>query len=200
MTIELKKDTKRKLFQVAAELFSRDGYYKVSVREICEAAGVTKPVLYYYFKDKENLLFEMIKETRITVNQLVEKYIINETKFVDQLEGVIKLYIEFINDHSHFVQLSTFIQFMAAPEKVKQYKYDTTREDWEKITRLFLLAQKNGELKQGIEPLLLAKNFIGSIIIILSSYMMNHINAEQFNKELYEILEFWKQEFVIEKN
>lgn len=43
------------LSQVAARLFAERGYDATSVREIVEAAGVTKPTLYYHFGSKEGL-------------------------------------------------------------------------------------------------------------------------------------------------
>jgi AcrR family transcriptional regulator len=48
------------LLMAALELFTRCGYAASSVREICQAAGVTKPVLYYYFKSKEGLYLEIM--------------------------------------------------------------------------------------------------------------------------------------------
>jgi AcrR family transcriptional regulator len=41
--------------QVAARLFAARGYDATSVRAIVEAAGVTKPTLYYHFGSKEGL-------------------------------------------------------------------------------------------------------------------------------------------------
>ncbi len=41
--------------RVAARLFAERGYDATSVREIVEAAGVTKPTLYYHFGSKEGL-------------------------------------------------------------------------------------------------------------------------------------------------
>lgn len=43
------------LAHVAARLFAERGYDATSVREIVEAAGVTKPTLYYHFGSKEGL-------------------------------------------------------------------------------------------------------------------------------------------------
>ena len=39
----------------ALELFSQKGYDATSVREICEAAGVTKPTLYHFYGSKEGV-------------------------------------------------------------------------------------------------------------------------------------------------
>jgi AcrR family transcriptional regulator len=43
------------LLRAGIALFAERGYTGTSVREIVELAGVTKPVLYYYFKSKEGL-------------------------------------------------------------------------------------------------------------------------------------------------
>ncbi|MBM3744372.1 MAG: TetR/AcrR family transcriptional regulator [Acidobacteria bacterium] len=45
---------------VATELFSEKGYAATTTREICQKAGITKPVLYYYFGSKEQLFRELI--------------------------------------------------------------------------------------------------------------------------------------------
>jgi AcrR family transcriptional regulator len=45
----------RDIAKVAARLFATQGYEATSVRMIVEAAGVTKPTLYYHFKSKEGL-------------------------------------------------------------------------------------------------------------------------------------------------
>ena len=51
------EDGARKRLMVSAiGLFAEKGYASTSVREIVARAGVTKPVLYYYFKNKEGLL------------------------------------------------------------------------------------------------------------------------------------------------
>ena len=50
-----------RILQVAICLFAQKGYEATSTREIVEAAGVTKPMLYYYFGSKEGLCKAAIK-------------------------------------------------------------------------------------------------------------------------------------------
>jgi len=54
--------TYKGLLSAARELFARKGYSGTSVREIVAAADVTKPVLYYYFRNKEGLYLELFRE------------------------------------------------------------------------------------------------------------------------------------------
>ncbi len=48
------------ILNAAIEVFARKGYAASSIREICHAAGVTKPVLYYHFRSKEHLYRELM--------------------------------------------------------------------------------------------------------------------------------------------
>ena len=57
------KETEQRLLDCALTLFSQKGYAATSIREIIEAAGVTRPVLYYYFTNKEALFARLIEVT-----------------------------------------------------------------------------------------------------------------------------------------
>ncbi len=54
------KDARNTILESARELFAQKGYAASSIREISQAAGVTKPVIYYHFKDKEHLYLELM--------------------------------------------------------------------------------------------------------------------------------------------
>ena len=54
-----KSGVKDTIISKALELFSAKGYEGVSVSELTEAAGITKPSLYYYFGSKEGV-FETV--------------------------------------------------------------------------------------------------------------------------------------------
>ncbi len=55
----------QKLLESALTLFSEKGYEGTSIREIIESAGVTRPVLYYYFENKEDL-YRRLVETKFS--------------------------------------------------------------------------------------------------------------------------------------
>lgn len=53
-------EAESKLLESALTLFSEKGYEGTSIREIIEGAGVTRPVLYYYFENKEDLFKRLV--------------------------------------------------------------------------------------------------------------------------------------------
>jgi AcrR family transcriptional regulator len=54
-------DARERLRAAALHQFTQRGYAATSIRELCQAAGVTKPVLYYYFKSKEGLYLDLME-------------------------------------------------------------------------------------------------------------------------------------------
>ncbi len=60
-----------RLFEAALKLFARKGYHATSVREIVEAAGVSKPVLYYWFRNKEGVFRHLMDEAVAAHRQIL---------------------------------------------------------------------------------------------------------------------------------
>lgn len=63
---------RQRLLSCATQLFTRKGYTATTVREIVEAAGVTKPVLYYYFRNKEGIYLELIRQAFMRFDALLD--------------------------------------------------------------------------------------------------------------------------------
>ena len=56
----MKSARRDKIREAAIGLFAEKGYAATTTREICQRAGVTKPVLYYHFENKERLYCELL--------------------------------------------------------------------------------------------------------------------------------------------
>ena len=55
-------ETKRKIFRAAKNILRRDGYEQLSIKNICEEAGVSNGSFYHHFKTKDDLLSYYIEE------------------------------------------------------------------------------------------------------------------------------------------
>ena len=65
---------REKLLSCATELFNRKGYVSTTVREIVAEAGVTKPVLYYYFGNKEGIYKELMRPPFVKLEALLIEF------------------------------------------------------------------------------------------------------------------------------
>lgn len=56
------RETKRRIFRAAKTILQREGYEQLSIKNICEEAGVSNGSFYHHFKTKDDLLSYYIEE------------------------------------------------------------------------------------------------------------------------------------------
>lgn len=66
--------TKERIFEVATELFAKEGYNIVSMRDIAKKVGITEGAIYRHYENKEAILDDIFDTyTRTHVNFLISK-------------------------------------------------------------------------------------------------------------------------------
>ena len=94
-------------------LFSGRAYEGVSVSELAEAAGITKPTLYYYFGSKEGLFEAVLQSQYADLDKVLAEnavYIPNPKSYYDDiyktLTGVVSAYFLFAREHEPFFRMA----------------------------------------------------------------------------------------------
>lgn len=103
-------DEKRQaILDRSAELFSAHGYDRASMNKIAEACGVSKANLYHYYKDKEGLLFDVIRFHLEELLEVVETADRPDEQPEARLRGLIAALLEAYRDadSQHNVQISS---------------------------------------------------------------------------------------------
>ena len=81
MNVQPKKQKKRieeirriELIEAAYRIFIKDGLKGLTTTRICQEAGMSQGILTYYFKDKDEVLFEMVRHAnRILMDDVVAR-------------------------------------------------------------------------------------------------------------------------------
>jgi AcrR family transcriptional regulator len=55
---EIKRDA---VLRAAAQAFNENGFHKTSLDDVAERLNITKPTIYYYVKNKDQILFECVR-------------------------------------------------------------------------------------------------------------------------------------------
>ena len=97
-------ESRREILRVAEEIFARKGYSGTSTREIAEAAGVTKGLLFYHFQTKERLYLTVIESIMKALHQIA----VPPTDSVDRIAHIrtfIDGWTDLLAEHPHIPKL-----------------------------------------------------------------------------------------------
>lgn len=86
---EIKRDA---VLQTAAHLFLESGYHKTSMSQLATRLKITKPALYYYFRNKEEILVECYRAGILAIEGLLDKAAVSHGKGLDKVKAYIKAY------------------------------------------------------------------------------------------------------------
>ncbi|MGM4888319.1 TetR/AcrR family transcriptional regulator [Tardiphaga sp. 20_F10_N6_6] len=102
-------DKRRAILDRSAELFSEYGYDRASMNKIAAACGVSKANLYHYYKDKDELLFDVIRVHLEDLLQVVEAADHPDLAPAARLRDLVAALLEAYRDADaqHSVQISS---------------------------------------------------------------------------------------------
>ncbi len=83
-----------RILQSALALFSSRGYDATSVREICEAAGITKPTLYHFYGSKEGVYRALVDGVLEDFRAHLTQQLAEDGPVVARLQRVARSYFE----------------------------------------------------------------------------------------------------------
>lgn len=96
--------TNDRILQKALELFSEKGYDATSVREICEAAGITKPTLYHFYGSKEGVYRALVDGTLQGYQQGVRETASGPGTVVERLKEIARAHFLHTRDNQQLVR------------------------------------------------------------------------------------------------
>lgn len=142
---------RKTLFLAGINLFAEKGYAGTSVREIVARAGVTKPVLYYYFQSKEGL-FQAILDWAAEEQEVILQEALK--KAGTALERILHLYRRIYQGLMENRQLFKLINhlFFGPPQGAPSYDIERFhRRMAEVIKEIYLGGLSHGEVRE-IDP------------------------------------------------
>ena len=125
-------ERRRQLLDAGAELFAKNSFEEISMRELAEAAGVSKPLLYHYFPSKIDLFKAAVAEKAEELQRLIEPS--GEGPAIEQLSQILDSYLTWIEDNAQ--TWSKLLQSAAALPEARELV-----EGFRKRTMDLVLAQ-----------------------------------------------------------
>jgi AcrR family transcriptional regulator len=94
-----------RLLEAGTALFAERGYTGTTVREIVARAGVSKPVLYYYFKNKEGIFLAILDWAARIQEALLDEILETPGTALDRLTALFRLIYEGVMENQDLFKL-----------------------------------------------------------------------------------------------
>jgi len=180
--------TRQAILEAALDVFSEKGYAKTTFDEIALRAGFTKGAVYWYFRNKADLVAALIVEYVQRKRIEVERNSPKELSLKGLLESF-KVWAEMSQKDVRYAKFNRFVLCQmewsdAVIDRVDGNLKDLMKYHLEKINKVLLKSQSDGELKEGIDIEKIQH-------LILSSYMgiMFSSLSKKFDYDVVEMVQ-----------
>lgn len=138
-----KLEMRKRILDAAMTMFLVDGYDKTSIRNIADKIEYSPATIYLYFKDKDELLYEVQREAFMQLEAAFKRDI-TSTDPLEQLRQICRSYVKFGMNNTELYDLMFIIR---APMNVVEEK-----EMWENGNDCFdtLLRIMKGCIDEGL--------------------------------------------------
>jgi AcrR family transcriptional regulator len=155
-TVLLEHDNARRILDEAWRLFQQKGYRGVTVDDLCQRCELSKPTLYYYFGDKENLFVQVLRHRLHGFREVIEQ----PGTLAVRLQRVIGVILE--SFETDYTTLLRDRKHLKRPENLDAVRSAFRGELFGPLAVLMQEGMARGEL-QTDDPATMALFFLGAI-------------------------------------
>ena len=149
----------------AVDCFARLGYQGTSIDRIARDAGVTKGAVYYHFRDKEELLFEAVKDRIGGFEQQVLEEVTPARDAIENLRHVVDacFFHATVSNHRRFI-ITLMIEALDTNPRLSAEFRNILRRMRAFLAGVVRRGQQRGALRQDVAPEAAAAVIMGGII------------------------------------
>jgi AcrR family transcriptional regulator len=100
-----KSESLENILNVAGKSFAESGYHGVSLQEIAEDAGVSKSLIFYYFKDKKSLYETLVKKSVELILLNLKKALRLKKDPPEKISAFVQSYFELLLHEENLIRL-----------------------------------------------------------------------------------------------
>ena len=154
---EIRNKSRENIEKIALELFAIKGYHATSVSQIAEKAGISKGLLYNYYKNKEQLLNSVIMKVFDEIMRIIKMS--EDLSAEKQIEQMIIQTIDHLKENITFWRLYLFLVHQSDVQLKFTGMWEKMRDEYmEYFVKLF---QEVGSQNPAMEAMMLGTMFDG---------------------------------------
>lgn len=160
LTAPQRGEGRERILDVARNQFLERGFAATSMQEIADAVGMTKPALYYHFKDKQDLLLAVLGREMEDGHRAFGDALSRNTGLEARLEDGAAW--SFSRVKGDLGRLMSDMHRVLPADRVHQFKCSHPMPV-DTIAQLLADAMRRGEIPADQDPVVLARLYVGMI-------------------------------------
>ena len=166
-------ETRRQILRAALKRFANGGYAATSVQQIVGDTKVSKPALYYHFRDKAGLFQALVSEAHDGRLQVVQQAAARGRDFRGQLVEILAALFDYFHKNRELTRIAFATAFAAPGEMPPELRYlDRCQRNLEFMHSLIKRAQAAGKLDDRFDSRDLAYGFYGQAHLYVTSHLL----------------------------
>lgn len=142
---------RERILHVATRSFSARGYAATSMRDLAEAAGCTKPALYYYFGSKEALFAQLIEHHTALITTLIQATLDEPGSLRLRMQSGMRAYFTLLEREPHALGLLLRAELRAEPG-MPAYDFRSLRQTHDaQLRRMLEEGVAMGEIRPDVD-------------------------------------------------
>ncbi|HUI45721.1 MAG TPA: TetR/AcrR family transcriptional regulator [Nitrospirota bacterium] len=172
-----KVDTRASILAAARRIFARQGLDGTSVREVAEAAKVNNAMIYYHFKDKEDLYQAVLADSFFGLNNIWSEEVFRSTASTrEKIQKYVEKFIRY-EQANEDIRRIVAMEFAGSGNLAACEKYFA--DNYTRLIKIFKDGMKNGDLKKS-DPSLAVASLFG---IIVHNFIMQPMTRNILGKK-----------------
>lgn len=161
------------MLQAALKKFAECGYAGTSVQDIVDAAAVTKPTLYYYFKSKADLYQALVDYAHDERYRLMQEAAARCETLPEKLVEILTALFEFLKEHRELMRIAFSTAFASPGEVPSEIRYlEKCTRNFEFIQALIKAGLAQGDLNRRFSSRELTMSIYGLLTIHVAGFLV----------------------------
>lgn len=152
---------REEIIQSATELFDKQGFFNTSLDDVAQSVGLKREALYYYFKNRTELLLAIIEPQAIDLIAGLEEIVSGDLPSEEKLHHAIRNHLDRFDRHCLEMTITLRDGIMGSSDPV-QSSMTRVWKTYEKLwTALIKEGQDSGQFQHIGDPKMIAFGILG---------------------------------------
>jgi AcrR family transcriptional regulator len=175
LTRKSKSIRRLEILEAARKAFSEKGYSETRVEDIASLAGISKPTIYLYFRNKEELFFSLISEGLGYLSSLMRRCSEDPGSPIEKIERLIRTKLSFYQENKEFFRIIALERARIGAGAETRVGEEILRRDLEHVEMIASCLEegiKAGHIRADVNPRDAALSLMGIVNVFVLQWII----------------------------